>query len=250
MLLTHNRTPPMLIRTEGRFFGDEPWRLFCNIYHLYYVSCRPMSQSSSCASRQKPPSVCTHSAGASTPQRPEGWSRLAARSASRLSPMTWALRARRLRRVAASRSRSRSAPALRALGAPQALRARAPGGAAAGCHRRVALRAPPMRLRQPGCHLALRARRRRRRRCAPGRLHVHPSAITCARCLLLVGMSKMSCALRCSRRSAQGALGAPAEGEGWGGVVQTSSCASVGGTLACCRSMCSASQRGASLETE
>ena len=41
--------------------------------------------------------------GASSPQRPEWWSRLAARSASRLSPMTRALRARRLvrsRRIA------------------------------------------------------------------------------------------------------------------------------------------------------
>ena len=42
---------------------------------------------------------------------------------------------------------------------------------------------------------------------------------------------------------AEGALGTPAEeGEGWGGVVQTSSCASVWGTLACCCSMCSASE--------
>ena len=40
----------------------------------------------------------------------------------------------------------------------------------------------------------------------------HPDA--CARCLLVVGMSKTSCASRCSRRSVQGALRAPAEGEG------------------------------------
>ena len=40
----------------------------------------------------------------------------------------------------------------------------------------------------------------------------HPDA--CARCLLVVGMSKTSCAARCSRRSVQGALRAPAEGEG------------------------------------
>jgi len=182
MLLTHNRTPPMLIRTEGRLFGDEPWRLFCNIYHLYYVSCRPMSQSSSCASRQKPPSVCTHSAGASTPQRPEGWSRLAARSASRLSPMTWALRARRL-----VRSRRIPARAPRLVSAARALRACAAGGAAAGCHRRVALRATPMRLRQPVCRFALRARRRWALRARAPTLAAPP--ITCAYCLLVEAMS-------------------------------------------------------------
>ena len=38
--------------------------------------------------------------------------------------------------------------------------------------------------------------------------------LTYACCLLLVGMSKTSCALRCSRRSAQRVLRAPAEGEG------------------------------------
>ena len=60
------------------------------------------------------------------------------------------------------------------------------GGAAAGCHRRLALRArrrgrgrcAPGRLRQPFRRLALRARRRRRGRCAPGRLHVVPPPIT------------------------------------------------------------------------
>ena len=62
--------------------------------------------------------------------------------------------------------------------------------------------------------LALRARRRRRGRCAPGRLPVSPR--NCARCLLVggVGMSKKSCAARCSRGSVQGVLRAPAEGEG------------------------------------
>ena len=62
--------------------------------------------------------------------------------------------------------------------APRAPRACVPGGAAAGCHRRLALRArrrwrgrcAPGRLRQPGRRLALRARRRRHGRCAPGRL--------------------------------------------------------------------------------
>ena len=120
--------------------------------------------------------------------------------------------------------------------APRALRACVPGGAAAGCHRR----------------LALRARRRDGvQRLGPGRLYGSPVAASrcalgtkgvgaarpsahmcspgCARCLLgMVGMSKTSCALRCSRRSVQRALRAPAEGEGGGGS-QTSSCASVRG---------------------
>ena len=70
--------------------------------------------------------------------------------------------------------------------APRALRACVRSAAAAGCHRRLALRArrrgrgrcAPGRLRQPGRRLALRARRRRRGRCAPGRLHVVPPPIT------------------------------------------------------------------------
>ena len=39
-------------------------------------------------------------------------------------------------------------------------------------------------------------------------------------------------------------------GGGGGGVVQTSSCASVRGTLVCCRSVCSARRRGAPLGSE
>ena len=74
-------------------------------------------------------------------------------------------------------------------------------------------RCAPGRPWQPGHCLALRARRRRRGRCATGRLHVLPAY--CARCLLGgVGMSKTSCAARCSRGSVQGVLRAPAEGEG------------------------------------
>ena len=43
------------------------------------------------------------------------------------------------------------------------------------------------------------------------------SSRNCARCLLGgVGMSKTSCAARCSRGSVQGVLRAPAEGEGRG----------------------------------
>ena len=121
-----------------------------------------------------------------------------------------------------------------------------PGGAAAGCHRR----------------LALRARRRDGvQRLGPGRLYGSPVAASrcalgtkgvgaarpsahmcspgCARCLLgMVGMSKTSCALRCSRRSVQRALRAPAEGEGGGGLRHHHAQV-CGGTLACYRSMCS-----------
>ena len=107
-----------------------------------------------------------------------------------------------------------------------------------------------MRLRQPGCRFALRARRRRRGRCAPGRLHVVPPPDNCARCLLVVGTSKTSCASRCSRRSVQGALRAPAEGEGGEGWSRHHHARACGGTLVCCRSMCSASRRGAPLGSE
>ena len=145
--------------------------------------------------------------------------------------------------------------------APRALRACVPGGAAAGCHRRLALRArrrwrgrcAPGRLWQPGRRLALRARRRRHGRCAPGRGRLHVHVIppdNCARCLLVVGMSKTSCASRCSKRSVQGALRAPAEGEGGEGWSRDHYARACGGTLVCCRSMCSASRRGAPLGSE
>ena len=138
-------------------------------------------------------------------------------AASLISASRYALGARRsaLRAEGAAR---------RGRCAPRALRACVPGGAAAGCHRR----------------LALRARRRDGvQRLGPGRLYGSPVAASrcalgtkgvgaarpsahmcspgCARCLLgMVGMSKTSCALRCSRRSVQRALRAPAEGEGGG----------------------------------
>ena len=54
--------------------------------------------------------------------------------------------------------------------------------------------------------------RRRRGRCAPGRLHVSPR--NCARCPGGVGLSKTSCVARCSTGSVQSVLRAPAEGEG------------------------------------
>ena len=76
----------------------------------------------------------------------------------------------------------------------------------------------------------------------------HPDA--CARCLLVVGMSKTSCASRCSRRSVQGALRAPAEGEGGEGWSRHHHARACGGTLVCCRSMCSARRRGAPLGSE
>ena len=71
----------------------------------------------------------------------------------------------------------------------------------------------------------------------------HPDA--CARCLLVVGMSKTSCASRCSRRSVQGALRAPAEGEGGEGWSRLAPRKRAG--LVRRRSMCSASRSGASL---
>ena len=123
---------------------------------------------------------------------------------------------------AASRMRAlRPAPAARLIAAshcsvPRAHRACAPGDAAAGCHRRLALRwalrahapaaawLPPRGTRSAPKAWALRARAPTC--CSP------PD--NCARCLLVVGTSKTSCASRCSRRSVQGALRAPAEGEG------------------------------------
>ena len=157
-----------------------------------------------------------------------------------------ALRAEGAARLCAGR-RSRWLPspprATRSAPMTWALRAWAPAAA----------RSPPRATRSAPKAWALRAR-------APTYM-LSPPPITCARCLLVVGMSKTSCASRCSKRSVQGALRAPAEGEGLGrgrGVVQTSSslhlgsCASgaCGGTLVCCRSMCSASRRGAPLGSE
>ena len=143
--------------------------------------------------------------------------------------------------------------------APRALRACVPGGAAAGCHRRLALRArrrwrgrcAPGRLWQPGRRLALRARRRRHGRCAPrGGAYMYMLSPLITERLLVVGMSKTSCASRCSKRSVQGALRAPAEGEGGEGWSRDHHARACGGTLMCCRSMCSASRRGAPLGSE
>ena len=59
----------------------------------------------------------------------------------------------------------------------------------------------------------------------------HPDA--CARCLLVVGMSKTSCASRWSRRLSQGALRAPAEGEDGEGCFRHYHARACGATLAC-----------------
>ena len=108
--------------------------------------------------------------------------------------------------------------------APRALRACVPGGAAAGCHRRHALRArrrwrgrcAPGRLRQPSRGLALRARRRWRGRCAPGCLHV-PPPITRA---LPLGGGDVEDAVRFALLETLNAMRASrsCRGRGWGGV--------------------------------
>jgi len=75
--------------------------------------------------------------------------------------------------------------------------------------------------------------------------------ITCARCLLVVGMSKTSCAARCSRRSVQGALRAPAEGEGGEGRSRHHDAQVCGERLrAAAQHVCNASRRDAPLERE
>jgi len=135
-----------------------------------------------------------------------------------------------------------------ALGAEGALRACAPGRAAAGpgCHHRCwlpsrcALGADGVAAARPGaCAAAWSAPRATRSApvvwalCAPGRLHTLNVLlpVTCVRSTswVTVGMSLTSCAARCSRRSVQGALRAPASflprarvGRGRGGVGQTS----------------------------
>ena len=160
------------------------------------------------------------------------------------SDLRLALRARRTalraegaaRLCAGGRSRWLPSPPCATRSAPMAwaLRAWAP----------VAARSPPRSTRSAPKAWALRAR-------APGRLHVHViPPDNCARCLLVVGMSKTSCASRCSKRSVQGALRAPAEGEGGEGWSRDHHARACGGTLMCCRSMCSASRRGAPLGSE
>jgi hypothetical protein len=135
-------------------------------------------------------------------------------SASRYAPgaRRTALRAEGAARLCARRSCWLPSPGL-------ALRARC-----RGCGR-----CAPGRLRQSFRRLALRARRRRRGSCAPGRLHVAPPP-PLMRALPLGGgdvedvvrftLLETLVARRASRSC---------RGRGWGGVVQTSSCASVRG---------------------
>ena len=59
-----------------------------------------------------------------------------------------------------------------------------------------------------------RATRSAPKACAPGGLHVLPTDKLRMLPLGVVGMSKTSCAARCSRRSVKGVPRAPAEGEG------------------------------------
>ena len=211
------------------------------------------------ASRQKPPSdqrIRVLAAPASSmPAR--SWRRLALRAGRRWRGRS-ALPAPAASPISASHYAlgARRTALVRAEGAARLCRA-APGGTAAGCHRR----------------LALRARRRWRGRCAPGRLRCAsrqkpPSVSVCwlrqhassqlappratrsapmawalrarapacapayGRWLLVVGMSllKTPCASRCSRRLVQGALRAPAEGEGGEGCFRHHHARACGGT--------------------
>ena len=123
--------------------------------------------------------------------------------------------------------------------------------------RRLALRArrrwrgrcAPGRLRQPSRGHSLRARRRWRGRCAPGRLHVFtPDNARVASWWM--SLSKTSCASRRSRGSVHKALRAPAECEGGEGGLRHHHAQACRGTLACYRSMCSASRRDAPLQPE
>ena len=129
-----------------------------------------------------------------------------------------------------ARRRGRCAP-VRQAGQPEPL----------GCHRRLAhaLGADGMGAARPGaCGSLVGAARYAFG--ADGVGAARPGAqmctppITCARCLLVVGMSKTSCATRCSRRSLQDVFRAPAEGEGREGWDRHRD------ARACHRSLCAA----------
>ena len=175
------------------------------------------------------PGACGALAGKSLPACPcAGCASMPARSWRRL-----ALRARR-------RWRGRCAPGrLRQPSRGHALRAR----------RRWRGRCAPGRLRQPSRGHSLRARHRWRGRCAPGRLHVFtPDNARVASWWM--SLSKTSCASRRSRGSVHKALRAPAECEGGEGGLRHHHAQACRGTLACYRSMCSVSRRGAPLQPE
>ena len=136
------------------------------------------------------------------------WRRLALRARRR-----WRGRSARPAPAASPISASRYALGARRC-APRALRACVLGGAAAGCLRRH----------------ALRARRRWRGRCAPGRLHV-PPPITRALPLGDGGHVVVEDVVRFVPLERLGAQGASrsCRVRGWGGGSQTSSCTSVPG---------------------
>ena len=134
-------------------------------------------------------------------------------AASLISASRYALGARRTAaRLCARRSRWLPSPGL-------ALRARC-----RGCGR-----CAPGRLRQSFRRLALRARRRRRGSCAPGRLHVAPPPPLMR--ALPLGGGDVEDVVRFTLLETLAARHASrsCRGRGWGGVVQTSSCASVRG---------------------
>ena len=149
--------------------------------------------------------------------------------------------------IAASRY-ALGADGMGALRAPGRLRQ--PGrGLALRARRRWRGRCAPGRLRQPGIGLALRARRRWRGRCAPGRLHVPRERARClswwwgCRCRRLRALR----AARDARCNAGFALLPRAR---VGGGLRHHHAQVCGGTLACYRSMCSVSRRGAPLQPE
>ena len=102
---------------------------------------------------------------------------------------------------------------------------------ACGCQRRLALRArrrwrgrcAPGRPWQPGHCLALRARRRRRGRCAPGRLHV---LLRVLRTLSPGGSGDVEDVVRCALLERLGARRASSScrGRGWGGTPREPQC--------------------------
>ena len=103
-------------------------------------------------------------------------------------------------------------------------------------------------IRQPGRGLALRARHQRRRRCTPERPHVLPRLRTLSpgdggdvKDVVRFALLETLGATRASRSC---------RGRGWGGGLRHHHAQVCGGTLACYRSMCSVSRRGAPLQPE
>ena len=209
--------------------------------------------------RQKPPSVATPTASSSCASMPAG-------AASRYALGAGGMGAARPAPAASLISASRYA-----LGARRtALRAE---GAARLCARRHSrwLPSPPRAtrsapiwraapgawapIRQPGRGLALRARHQRR--IGAARPSAHMCSPGCGRCLLgMVGIMQRRRALRFALLETLGATRASrsCRGRGWGvgleGGLRHHHAQVCGGTLACYRSMCSVSRRGAPLQPE